>query len=155
MRLEAARFGFRRSNMIRGLGVLALVLSSPALFAQGNAVIFGSVTDPSGANVAQVAVTATKEATGLTESVKSNEAGNYIFPDLRPGSYRVTGQAAGFDTIERSHVLVEIEQRLRVDLSMRVGEVKQVMEVAGSVTTVDTLTSTVKDVVDSHRMDDL
>ena len=141
--------------MILRLGVLSIVLAAPALFAQGNAVIFGSVTDPSGANVAQVAVTATNEATGVTESVKSNDAGNYIFPNLRPGSYRITGQAPGFDTIERSNVLVQVEQRLRVDLSMRVGEVKQVMEVAGNVTTVDTLTSTLKDVVDSRRMDDL
>src|SRR5581483_10480805 len=76
-------------------------------------------------------------------------------PISAPGSYRITGQAPGFDTIERAHVLVEVEQRLRVDLSMRVGEVKQVMEVSGTVSTVDTLSSTVKDVVDSHRMDDL
>ena len=67
--------------MIRGLGILSILLAAPCLFAQGNAVIFGSVTDPSGANVAQVAVTATNEATGVTESVKSNDAGNYIFPD--------------------------------------------------------------------------
>jgi hypothetical protein len=134
--------------------VLLLFMSS-TLFAQGKSVIFGTVTDQSGGTVAQADVTATNEATGVVEKVKSNEAGYYIFPDVRPGSYKVTGQMIGFQTIERPGVVVEVEQRIRVDLKMQVGEVKQVLEVTGSGSTVDTLTSTLKEVVDSHRMDDL
>lgn len=136
-------------------GLLLLIMAAPSLLAQGNAVIFGTVTDLSGASVAQVDVTATNEATGIIKKVKSNEAGNYIFPDLRPGSYKITGQRAGFSTIERRGMVVEVERRARVDLPMQVGEVKQVLEVLGTVSTIDTLTSTIKDVVDSHRMDDL
>ena len=135
--------------------IFLLLLVTSCLFAQGNAVIFGTVTDQSGASVAQVNVTAANEATGVVEKVKSNDAGYYIFPDLRPGSYKITGQTAGFETIERSGVVVEVERRVRVDLPMHLGEVKQVLEVQGTVSTVDTLTSTVKDVVDSNRMDDL
>ena len=55
--------------------------------------------------------------------------------------------------MDRTGILLEVDRRARVDLTMRVGEVKQVMEVQGSVTTVDTASSTVKDVVDSNRMD--
>ena len=60
---------------------------------------------------------------------------------------------AGFGAVDRTGILLEVDRRARVDLTMRVGEVKQVMEVQGSVTTVDTASSTVKDVVDSNRMD--
>ncbi len=145
----------REKIMSRYFGILTLILTVPSLLAQGNGVIFGTITDPSGASVMQVDVTATNEATGLVEKVKSNEAGYYIFPSLRPGSYKITGQASGFETIERPGVLVEVERRVHIDLQMQVGEVKQVLEVAATASTVDTLTSTVKDVVDSHRMDDL
>jgi hypothetical protein len=141
--------------MSRYLFIFALVLTAANLMAQGNGVIFGTVTDPSGSSVAQVDVTATSEGTAVAEKVKSNEAGYYIFPNLRPGSYKVSAQAPGFDTIERLGVLVEVERRVRVDLAMRVGEMKQVLEVAGTASTVDTMTSTLKDVVDSNRMDDL
>jgi hypothetical protein len=135
--------------------LLLLFMAVPSLLAQGNAVIFGTVTDQSGAAIAHAEVTATNEATGVAETVKSNDAAYYVFPNLRPGSYKITGRMAGFQTIERPGVVVEVERRTRVDLGMQVGEVKQVLEVQGSVTTVDTLTSTIKDVVDSHRMDDL
>jgi Carboxypeptidase regulatory-like domain len=132
-----------------------LLLLAPSLLAQGSAVIFGTVTDQSSAALANAEVTATNEATGAVESVKSNAAGNYVFPDLRPGSYKINGQVPGFTTIERAGVVVEVERRVRVDLSMQVGDVKQVLEVTGTGTTVDTLTSTLKDVVDTKRMDDL
>jgi hypothetical protein len=138
---------------MRSLSLLLLLASS--LLAQGNGVIFGTIADQSGAEVARASVTATNEATGVAETVKSNEAGNYIFPDLRPGSYKITSQVAGFETTEHAGVVVEVERRVRVDLAMKVGEVKQVLEVGGTISTVDTLTSTLKDVVDSNRMDDL
>jgi hypothetical protein len=135
--------------------LLLFLLVVPILYAQGNAVVFGTVTDSSGAPVAQAEVTATNEATGSAEAVKSNAAGNYVFPDLRPGTYKILSQVAGFESTERRGVVIEVERRVRIDFSMHVGEVKQVLEVGGTVTTVDTLTSTLKDTVDTRRMDDL
>jgi hypothetical protein len=134
---------------------LLLLLMSFSLAAQSGSAIFGTVTDSSGAPVANADLTATNGATGVADKVKSNAAGYYTFVDLRPGSYQITCTVAGFETVQRTGVVLEVDRRARVDLTMRVGEVKQVMEVQGSVTTVDTSSSTVKDVVDSHRMDDL
>ncbi|HZT30306.1 MAG TPA: carboxypeptidase regulatory-like domain-containing protein [Bryobacteraceae bacterium] len=128
-------------------------LCASNLAAQGTSVIFGTVSDQTGSAVARASVTATNEATGVTTKVMSNEAGYYLFPDLRPGSYKITCQVQGFQTVERTGVILEVDRRARVDLQMQVGEVKQVLEVQGTGTTVDTMTSTVKDVVDSHRMD--
>lgn len=135
--------------------VVLLLLVSFSLAAQSGSAIFGTVTDPSGAPVANADLTATNGATGVADKVKSNAAGYYTFVDLRPGSYQITCTVAGFETVQRTGIVLEVDRRARVDLTMRVGEVKQVMEVQGSVSTVDTSSSTVKDVVDSHRMDDL
>ena len=138
--------------------VRALLISvafSAVLAAQGSGVIFGNVTDSSGSAVPSAAITLTNEATQISESVKSNEQGYYLFPDVRAGNYRLAAEAQGFRTAEKTGVLLQVDQRARVDLSMQVGEVKEVVAVEATVTNVDTFSSTVKDVVDSNRMTEL
>ena len=130
-------------------------LMSYTLAAQSGTAIFGTVTDSTGAVVGNAELTATNASTGVAERVKSNSSGYYIFLDLRPGTYKINCVIAGFETVERTGILLEVDRRARVDVTLRVGEVKQVMEVEGSVSTVDTASSTVKDVVDTHRMDEL
>src|SRR5712675_590923 len=73
----------------------------------------------------------------------------------QPGTYTVSCEAAGFRKAEVSRVLVEVNQRGRVDLAMQVGEVREVVAVQANVTTVDTFSSTVKEVVDSGRIREL
>ncbi|MGO9896800.1 MAG: carboxypeptidase regulatory-like domain-containing protein [Bryobacteraceae bacterium] len=137
--------------------LLLLLLAIPLVLAAQSAssTIFGTVTDSTGSAVVRADLTATSEATGVAEKVSSNSDGYYIFPDLRPAAYRITCTAAGFQTTQRTGLVLEVGRSARVDLTLQVGDLKQVVEVQGSVSTVDTLTSTVKDVVDSNRMDDL
>jgi hypothetical protein len=135
---------------------LFLAALSWEAFAQtATSVIFGTVTDASGSSVPNVTVTATNAATQVSERVTTNEAGNYVFPNLRPGTYTVSCEVSGFRKSEVTNVLVEVNQRGRVDLAMQVGEVREVVAVQGNVTTVDTFTSTVKEVVDSGRIREL
>jgi hypothetical protein len=134
---------------------LLLALSSGALAQTATSVIFGTATDASGAPIPNLAVTATASATGVSTKVLTNESGNYVFPNLAPGTYTVSCEAPGFRKAEVSNVLVEVNQRGRVDLAMQVGEVREVVAVQGNVTTVDTFSSTVKEVVDSGRVREL
>lgn len=136
--------------------MLFLAVSVP-LAAQSSAVIYGSVSDPSGAALVNAVVTATDEATGISVRVQSNESGDYVFVDLKPGSYKIVCQQAGFrfQTFEQGGIVLEVNRRARVDLHMKIGEMKQITEVQDSVTTVETATSAIKEVVDSHRMNDL
>jgi hypothetical protein len=134
---------------------LLLITSCAIAAAQGSGVIFGNVTDVSGAAVPVVNVTVTNEATQISESVKSNEQGYYLFPDLRAGSYRLVAEAPGFRTAEKTGVLLQVDQRARIDMTMQIGEVREVVAVEATVTNVDTFSSTVKDVVDSNRMAEL
>ncbi|HEV2272806.1 MAG TPA: TonB-dependent receptor [Acidobacteriaceae bacterium] len=148
----------RTHRIARGLFVLLIagMIAQIQLWSQaGTGIIFGTVTDPSGAVVGSADVSATNEATGVAEKVKSDQAGNYIFNDLRAAAYRITCEAPGFRTIERSGIVLQVDQRARVDLAMEVGQAQQVVSVQANATNVDTFSSTVKDVVDSTRMVEL
>ncbi len=140
-------------------GFLVFWLSAamvPVLWAQsGSGIIFGTVTDQSGAVVSSAVITAINVATGITEKANTDESGNYIIPALPAATYSVSCVAAGFQTAERTGVLLQVDQRARVDLPMRVGQTQQVVAVQANVTNLDTFSSAVKDVVDSTRMTEL
>ncbi|MBV8708417.1 MAG: carboxypeptidase regulatory-like domain-containing protein, partial [Acidobacteriaceae bacterium] len=85
----------------------------------GTGVIFGTITDVSGSTVAAVSVTAANEATAVSTTVKSNEEGYYLLPDLPPGRYKVSAEAPGFRTMERTGIVLEVDQRARVDVAMQ------------------------------------
>src|SRR5260370_12623069 len=83
--------------------ILELLLTSVSLvglaFAQsdiGGASLNGTLTDPSGAAVANAKVTAENTITGLTRTTPSSDARFYSFPHLTVGSYHPTVQAPGF-----------------------------------------------------------
>ena len=135
--------------------LVLLALNSGAFAQTSTSVIFGTATDSSGAAIPNVDVTATASATGVSTKVVTNESGNYIFPNLQPGVYTVSCQTPGFRKAEVGNVLVEVNQRGRVDLAMQVGEIRKVVAVKANVTTVDTFRSTVKEVVDSGRVREL
>ncbi len=136
---------------LRSTCILLLALISGALAQTATSVIFGTATDASGAAIPNVAVTATATATGIAVKVVTNESGNYVFPNLPPGTYTVSCETPGFRKAEVGNVLVEVNQRGRVDLAMQVGEVREVVAVRANLTTVDTFSSTMKEVVDSGR----
>ena len=97
-----------------------------ALWAQsGNGIIFGTVTDPTGAVVSTAVITATNVATGAVEKANADQSGNYVIADLPTATYSLTCTAAGFQTVERTGILLQVDQRARVDLPMRVGQTQQ------------------------------
>src|SRR5689334_22030207 len=81
-------------SVLRSTGLL--LLASTLAFAQTEANVSGTVTDPSGAHVVGATVTALNTATGVTTSVQTNEAGVYTMPSLPPGNYNFTAEQPGF-----------------------------------------------------------
>ena len=74
-------------SCLRSICVLLIALCSGAFAQTATSVIFGTVTDASGSAVPNVPVTATATATGVSTRVVTNESGNYVFPNLQPGTY--------------------------------------------------------------------
>src|ERR1700723_2514223 len=98
----------------------ALVALSFTVKAQ-DAAIVGTVTDPSGASVANVKITVTNSETSLTHTVTTNDSGQYVFPELKIGHYDAKAEASGFKTAEQKGIVLQVGDRSRIDFQMQLG----------------------------------
>src|SRR5438034_2752988 len=101
--------------------MLGLMLLAPTnVFAQQDAAtITGEVRDPSGAVVANAAVTLTNVDTNISVATVTNDRGAYTVPNLRPGHYSVTAEAPGFTKTVRTGLTLQVAQVARVDVTLQ------------------------------------
>jgi hypothetical protein len=138
------------------LVLLALAGTASVVWAQRtNAQITGMVTDATGAVIPNAEITVTNEATGIKRFVSSNELGFYSVPLLTPGNYRMQVKKEGFRPVERTGILLQVDQAARLDFSLEVGTLSEAVEVAANASKVDTQTSTLREVVDERRIREL
>jgi hypothetical protein len=94
-----------------------------------NATLLGTVTDSSGAAVANVKITITETNTGISHNSQTNDSGNYILPDLPPGTYTVTAELPGFKRASRAAIDLIVNTTERVDLVLEPGNVSETITV--------------------------
>src|SRR5271169_1563937 len=114
------------------LFAVAAVLLAPAVaWAQGEttSAILGQVTDSSKAVVPAAAVTVTSRETGLKRIARTDDAGRFNFPQLKPGSYTVRVEAPGFEPHQNDNVVSGLGQKQTVNLTLRVAQSKQTVDV--------------------------
>ena len=88
----------------------ALILGvSFQAFAQ-EATMVGTVTDPSGSVIANAKIMAKNLETGLLHTITTNEAGQYVLPDIHIGHYDVKAEATGFKAAEQKGILLQVKQ---------------------------------------------
>jgi hypothetical protein len=87
----------------------------------GKGTITGTVTDKTGAVIADAEVSARNDATGIGTTTKTTGAGDYNFPNLDPGIYTVTTTAKGFQTLTQKNVHVNAMESQTYDPSLTVG----------------------------------
>jgi hypothetical protein len=92
--------------------------------------LVGRVTDPSGAAVAGAAVTAVEQGTQQTYSGTTDIEGLYLFQFVRSGKYTITANAPGFATLVRPGVLVQVNQVVRTNFELAVGQSAEKITVA-------------------------
>src|SRR5947207_13593593 len=85
------------------------------------AAITGTVTDPSGALIPNVKITATNTATNVANTTQTNEAGVYNFPFLALGDYTVAAEAQGFKKTLLGPFRLEVNQTARIDPRLEIG----------------------------------
>src|SRR5579859_208774 len=117
--------------------LVALIAFSFPTFAQ-QATIVGTVTDPSGAVVPNVAVTITNTDTGLSRTYPTNDAGQYVAPDLQIGHYTVKATASGFKAAEQKSIVLNVGDRIRVDFQMQLGAAQETVTVEANAVQVQT-----------------
>jgi hypothetical protein len=133
-----SRFSLRDTIAVVSLS-LAMLVGCLQLFSQGNAGrILGAVTDQTGGTVVGATVTVIDTQRNLTRTLTTDTAGEYSAPNLIPGAYTVRAAFQGFKTAERSGITLEVNQDLRVDLTLQPGEQTERITVTEALPLVET-----------------
>ena len=130
-------------------GILALGMLIPIrVCAQGSgATMTGTVSDASGALIPNAQISIKNVANGEVRTVSADAAGLYTAPNLLPGSYEVTATAPGFSTEVRSGITLTVGAQQVLNITMRVGQVSEKVEVTGEAPAVQLANSTIGGVV--------
>ena len=135
--------------------MVLLACVAPAIGQTVSTQILGLVTDASGAVIAGAEVTARRTETGDLRTTKSNETGNYVFPILDVGGYEVTCTAPGFKTEVRRGIVLQLQQKARLDFQLQVGQQVERIEVTSAAPLLRTEDATLGSVVEHKRIVEL
>jgi hypothetical protein len=134
------------------IGLLAGCL--PAWSQSTTARIEGLVRDDSGAIVPGVTVTATNTGTNFSRSAVTDSDGNYTLTPLPTGSYVVRAELSGFQPTS-TRATLKVNDVARLDFSIKVGALTDVVEVVGVAPLIDKSTSSIGTVIDSQQVTNL
>ncbi len=126
------------------LALLPVFLSTPVASAQIAGELTGRVLDSSGAAVPNATVVLKETSTGLLQTTVTTSTGDYVFVNLRPGSYSVGASAEGFTHLARSGITVNTGQTVTADLTLRVGPQRQTVEVNADAPLLQSSTSNIQ-----------
>ncbi|MGH9834540.1 MAG: carboxypeptidase regulatory-like domain-containing protein [Blastocatellia bacterium] len=113
------------------------------------------VKDANGAAVAKAKVNVNSASTGLTRETTTNDEGVYVFPLLPVGVYAVTVEQQGFRASKKSNISINVDQIVRADFDLTVGEVSAIVEVESGAVALDTETSSVGQLVSQRQVTQL
>lgn len=129
--------------------LMAFPLASIASAQVTAATIVGTITDSSGAALPGVTVTARNVDTGFTRTVPSNEVGAYRLEFLPIGRYSVEVALSGFKTVNRSGIVLNVNDTVKVDATLEVGGVSETVNVEGAAPDVNTSTADISRTIDA------
>src|SRR5258706_6073813 len=115
----------------------------------------GMVPDASGALVSGVNVAVLNVGTGVLREVTANSDGVYSAPNLLPGEYQVTVSSQGFQTTSQKGITLTVGSTQILNVSLKVGQVTQIVEVTAELHAVQTDSSAISAVVDSRTVREL
>jgi hypothetical protein len=146
------KFALKHFLLSHALVLCALLLSlSSQAFGQ-NATVVGTITDPSGAAVANATITITHTETGQAYHLTSNSDGQYVAPDLPIGHYSVKVEASGFKAAEQKGVVLQVGDRTRLDYQMSVGGASETVTVEANAVRVQTESGEVSNVITDQQL---
>jgi hypothetical protein len=135
------------------ISTLAALWAVSPLAAQNSSSITGTVRDSSGAIVSDAQVTLTNTAKGISQTANTNAGGDYLVAGLGAGTYNLKITSQGFKTFEATDVVLEVNQKARIDATMQVGEITSSVSVEGTeVAQVETQSSEISGVVTGKEM---
>ncbi len=145
--------GFKRLVFL----VVAIAVLSAEAQGQGEttSAIVGQATDATGAVVPGATATVTSHDTGSKRSAKTDEAGRFNFPQLKPGSYAVRIEAQGFEPQEADNVFSGLGQRQTVNFLLRVARSNETVEVSSEAPIINPSNANTSTTLDATALEDL
>src|SRR4051812_1249246 len=117
--------------------------------------ITGSVTDPTGAHIANATVVVTNTATNTGQQVSTTNSGEYSVPNLSPGQYRVEVSTPGFRRFVQAGVTLTAGATVRIDAEMQVGQISEAVEVSAQAPQMQTEDAKISTAVQNKLVDEL
>ncbi|MBS1827559.1 MAG: carboxypeptidase regulatory-like domain-containing protein [Acidobacteria bacterium] len=134
----------------------SLIFCAGFVYAQETrSTIVGRVTDASGAVVMGADVRAVNNATGVIVAAKTNEGGNFTLPYLLPGPYQVQAELSGFKKFVRDGIELRVNEAVEVNIALEVGATSETVEVKAETPLLQTVDSSLGQVVDQRRIQEL
>ncbi|MGH9338225.1 MAG: carboxypeptidase regulatory-like domain-containing protein [Acidobacteriota bacterium] len=143
---------------LRILSIVFLLAPFSTFFVEGQSTtgsITGVVRDTGGGVIAGVEVTVTHVGTNANYTALTNEIGVYTVRALPIGRYSLVAELPGFRRFQASGIRVQVDERVRVDVELQVGEITDSVQVTAATVGVDTQSSTLQTVIDERRVEDL
>ncbi len=135
------------------LSVLAAVTCIQAADVTGS--IDGVVKDPSGAVAPGIEVSVMNNGTNAVFHAVTDSTGAYFLRELPVGEYTLTVEPKGFKKFVANDLRVQVNESIRVDINLEIGNLAQTVDVSAVAETVDTNSITLKNVVDQQRIENL
>ena len=132
-----------------------LLCLGPAYAQSDRGTITGTITDSTGATIANATIEAKNTQTGAVYRAASSGTGNYTLGQLPTGAYQVTATMSGFKQFVRTGISVSTAQVLRIDVSLEVGAISETVTVNADAPLLKTESGELSHVVTSDRMGDL
>jgi hypothetical protein len=142
----------------KGVGVLYLIVSvllvfvSSVVYADVTGSLTGTVRDRGQAMIAGAKVTITNSKTNVGQTTTSAADGSYHFLALAAGTYKITATAPGFRTYSTNELTVQVNDQLKLDITLEVGTVVEEVDVSANLVHVETESTQLGDVIDSQKM---
>ncbi len=137
-------------------GLVSQFLFVATLMGQADrATLTGAVTDPTGAAVPGVTVTATNESTRVATKTETNEVGLYRIVNLPVGPYAVAFEKGGFKTVVRSGIVLSVAQVADISVQLNIGSVQQTVEVKAAAPVLQTQTASVGTTMSNRQVENL
>jgi len=119
---------------------LSVLISAASLFGQATTSLRGTVTDSSGAAIAEAVVNLSDPSTGASRKVVTDSKGEYQFLQIMPAKYMMQVEKPGFSTLIQKNIVLEVATPATLDCKLEVGSVGATISVeadASSINTVD------------------
>ena len=140
-------------SLTRCVCAFLLVLSAFAQSDRGT--ITGTVSDPSGAVVANAPISAKQLETGATFEAGTSATGNYTLSQLPTGTYELTVTVPGFKRFVRQNLALPVAQTLRIDVVLEVGSNAEAVTVTEAAPLLKTESGELSHNVTTESMDNL